>query len=108
VTPPQTITVTVQPGVIKVMNPLGYPPLVEQKPMATRTASLDGKKVYLVDVTFDDGDIFLHQMKDWFIRNMPQVAPEFRVKKGLYSSNDSKLWQEIKDTGGVMIMAIGH
>ena len=107
---PQTVTATVSPqaGKITVMNPLGYPPLVEQKPMAERPASLDGKKVYLVDVTFDDGDIFLKEMQGWFTRNMPQVTPEFRTKKGLYSSNDPGLWQEIKGSGGVMVMAIGH
>jgi hypothetical protein len=101
-------TVTSSAGVIKVMNPLGYPPLVQQKPMAARPTSLDGKKVYLVDVTFDDGDLFLKEMQAWFARNMPQVTPEFRVKKGVYSANDSRLWQEIRDAGGVMVMAIGH
>ena len=108
--PPNTVTATVVPqtGKITLMNPLGYPPLVEQKPMAERPASLSGKKVYLVDVTFDDGDIFLKEMQAWFTRNMPQVTPEFRTKKGLYSSNDPGLWQEIKGSGGVMVMAIGH
>ena len=114
VTPPQTVTATITTttttasALVKVMNPLGFPPLVEQKSMAVRPSSLMGKKIYLVDVTFDDGDIFLQQMKDWFTRNMPQVTTEYRVKKGLYSTNDTKLWQEIKDSSGVMIMAIGH
>ena len=109
-TPTSTVPATVIPaqGAVKVMNPLGYPPLVQQKSMAARPASLDGKRIYLVDVTFDDGDLFLKEMQGWFARNMPQVTPDFRVKKGVYSANDSRLWQEIQEAGGVMIMAIGH
>jgi hypothetical protein len=101
-------TITPPQGVIKVMNPLGYPPLVQQKPMAARPTSLDGKKIYLVDVTFDDGDMFLKEMQAWFARKMPQVNLDYRVKTGVYSNGDLKLWQEIKDAGGVVIMAIGH
>ncbi len=52
---------------IVAMNPMGYPPEIEQLGMAPRLDSLDGKTVYLVDCRFDDGDIFLQQMHNWLI-----------------------------------------
>ena len=93
---------------ISVLNPTGYAPAIERKPMAVRPAGLEGKTVYLVDVTFNNGDVFLQEMQKWFATNMPGVKTEFRVKKGAYYTDDPDLWQEIKDANGLMIMAIGH
>ncbi len=104
------VTVTVIPGAPKltVLNPCGFPPPLTQKAMTPRPASLDGRKVYLVDVTFDNGDLFLDQMKDWFAQNMPQATVIRRTKKGVYSADDPDLWKEIQAAQGVMVMAIGH
>ena len=91
-----------------VMNPTGNPPPIELKAMAPRPASLDGKTVYLVDVTFNGGDKFLQQMQEWMAVNTPNVKTVFRVKKGVYAADDPDLWKEIKSVNGLMIMAIGH
>ena len=91
-----------------VLNPTGYPPAIERKAMAPRSSSLDGRPIYLVDVTFDNGDVFLKEMQKWFARNMPNVKTIFREKKGAYYTDDPKLWAEIKARHGMMIMAIGH
>jgi len=91
-----------------VMNPTGNPPPIERKAMAPRPASLDGKTIYLVDVTFNGGDLFLQEMQKWLTANMPEVKAVYRVKKGAYSTDDPELWKEIRDSGGVMVMAIGH
>jgi hypothetical protein len=91
-----------------VLNPTGIAPEIERKSMAARTGSLDGKTVYLVDVTFNGGDIFLEQMQEWMAANMPEVKTEFRIKQGIYSANDPALWEEIQSVDGAMIMAIGH
>jgi hypothetical protein len=91
-----------------VMNPTGNPPPIELKSMAPRPASLDGKTVYLVDVTFNGGDKFLQQMQEWMAVNTPKVKTIFRVKKGAYAADDPDLWKEIKSVNGLMIMAIGH
>ncbi len=108
--PPVTVTATVSPTdqKITVLNPLGFPPPVVQKAMATRPSSLSGKPIYLVDVNFDNGDLFLDQMKAWFSQNMPEVNTIRRTKAGYYASDDPALWQEIKSSGGIMVMAIGH
>ena len=93
-----------------VLNPTGYPPAIERKAMAQRpeSRSLKGRTIYLVDVTFDNGDVFLKEMQKWFTRNMPEVKTIFREKKGAYYTDDPKLWEEIKANNGMMIMAIGH
>jgi hypothetical protein len=94
--------------VITVLNPQGNPPLVRRKPMAPRLDTLDGKRVYLVDVRFNDGDILLQQIKSWFEENMPRVNPVFVKKSGVYTYDDKELWREIGEEGDAVIMAIGH
>ena len=99
---------TTQEPLYTVLNPTGYPPTIKRQPMATRSKSLAGRPIYLVDVHFDNGDVFLKEMQKWFTRNMPQVKTIFREKKGAYYTNAPKLWAEIKAKHGLMIMAIGH
>ena len=93
---------------IAVVNPTGFPPPIERRPLAPRPASLDGKTIYLVDVLFNNGDVFLQQMQNWFTQNMPTVRTIYRQKKGIYAADDPELWKEIKANNGVIIMAIGH
>ncbi len=93
---------------VTVLSPLGTPPLIKRSLMAPRLESLDGKTIYLVDVRFNDGDIFLQQMQAWFKENMPKVNVKFVRKSGTYTFNDKKLWQEIKENGHGVVMAIGH
>jgi hypothetical protein len=97
-----------QGPLITVLNPTGNPPPIELKPMAERPQSLDGKTVYLVDVTFNGGDLLLKEMQKWMAVNMPKVKTEFRIKRGAYAADDPELWKEIKSVNGLMIMAIGH
>jgi hypothetical protein len=91
-----------------VLNPIGIAPAIERKAMAPRPGSLDGKTVYLVDVTFNGGDLFLQEMQKWMAANMPETKTVFRVKKGVYAADDPELWREIQAVNGLMIMAIGH
>jgi hypothetical protein len=97
-----------QAPLITVMNPTGDAPAIELKPMAPRPGSLDGKTVYLVDVTFNGGDKLLQQMQEWMAVNTPKIKTIFRVKKGVYAADDPDLWKEIQSVNGLMIMAIGH
>lgn len=91
-----------------VLNPTGFPPPIERKSMAARTADLAGKTIYLVDVTFNNGDVLLKEMQKWLAANRPEIRTEFRVKKGFYAADDPDLWREIQAKSGLMIMAIGH
>jgi CubicO group peptidase (beta-lactamase class C family) len=92
-----------------VLNPTGFPPPTELKALAPRPESLDGKTIYFVDVTFNDGDKLLMEMQKWFATHMPNVKTEFRVKGGGgYTAEDPALFEEIEAVGGLMVMAIGH
>jgi hypothetical protein len=91
-----------------VLNPMGYPPAIDQLGMAPRTGSLDGKMVYLIDVHFVDGDKLLQQMQAWFSEHMPKVKTKLVTKSGVYTEDDPKLFKEISESGGAAVMAIGH
>ena len=93
---------------IRVMNPMGYPPVIKQLGMAERPKVLDGKTVYLVDCRFDDGDILIQQMEAWFAEQMSQVNTEVRRKSGVYTERDPELYEEIRERGDAAIVAVGH
>jgi len=61
-------------GKIAVHDPRGFPPAVVGKRLAPRLDSLDGKIVYLVDCLFDNTDVFMEQMRQWFARHLPSVT----------------------------------
>ena len=91
-----------------VLNPMGYPPKVTQLGMAPRLATLEGKTVYLVDCRFDDGDLLMAQMQDWFTENMASVKTVLRSKSGVYTEDDPELFQEIKEKGDALVLGVGH
>ena len=108
VVPVSTMIRAAEPEILSVLNPTGYPPAIERTPLAPRPASLDGRTVYLVDITFNNGDLLLQRMQDWMARHMPEVDTDFRIKRGIYIADDPELWREIQAGNGVMVMAIGH
>ena len=95
-------------GKITVYNPAGFPPKITPLTMAPRLESLEGKKVYLIDTRFDDGDRLLEQIEAWFGEHMPAVETVFVSKIGVYTEDDPRLWEEIRDAGAAAIMAVGH
>jgi len=97
-----------QESKLTVMNPKGTPPPIRLVPMAPRLDSLDGKTVYFVDVRYVGADTFLKEMMSWFSANLPKVKLEFRQKAGAYAENDPQLWEEIRQKGDAVVMAIGH
>jgi|GEM_PF-401943 len=93
---------------LKVYNPMGFPPAIESVKMAPRLDNLDGKLIYLVDARFNDGDRFLLQMQRWFKENLPQTQTKFVQKAGVYTEEDTALFEEIKQHGHAMVLAVGH
>ena len=93
---------------LKVHNPMGYPPQIDQKHLAPRVSDLAGKTVYLVDCRFDDGDILVEQMANWFRDNRPDINIEVRRKSGVYTERDESLYEEIQQKGAGAVMAVGH
>jgi hypothetical protein len=103
-----SLTVSAQEPKYTVLNPIGISPPIELKAMAPRPDSLAGKTIFLVDVTFNGGDLFLQEMQKWMAVNRPDIKTELRTKKGYYAADDPELWEEIQAVDGLMIMAIGH
>lgn len=93
---------------LQVLNPMGFPPKISPKSLAPRPDSLTGKTVYLVDCRFDDGDILIAQMADWFAEHRTDVNIEVRRKSGVYMERDEPLYREIQDKGDAAVVAVGH
>ena len=60
----------------RVLNPEGYPPDVSASGMAPSLDTLDGKKLYLVDVGFANSDNFMAQLHGWFEEHRPAIRTE--------------------------------
>jgi hypothetical protein len=97
-----------QTSKLSVLNPMGFAPAIKQLGMAPRPASLDGKTIYLVDVHFVDGDKLLQQMQAWFAGHLPKVKTVLASKAGVYTEDDPKLFNEIRERDAAVVMAVGH
>ena len=93
---------------ITVHNPMGYAPQVSGKPLASRLDTLDGRTVYIVDCRFDDSDILLKCVQDWFAEHMPAVKTVYKPINNVYTKDDPLTWQEIRDKGDAAIIGVGH
>ena len=94
---------------ITVLNPLGNAPAIKLKPMAPRPSSLDGKTIYLVDNGYLGSDNLLKEMVAWFEKNVPKANVVFkRQAGGGFSSEDPKLWAEIKEKADGVVIGMGH
>lgn len=93
---------------ITVINPGGQPPALHKTPMAPRLDSLNGKKVYVVDVNWPYTRQFTEELCTVLSERYPDTKFVFKDKAGSYFDDDPKLWAEIKEQGNAMIMSVGH
>jgi len=93
---------------ITVLDPMGQPPPIARVPMAPRLTILEGKTIYIVDVGFTDTHQFFTEMQKLLSEMYPKTNFVVRTKIGTYFEDDPKLWAEIKEKGGGMIMGVGH
>ena len=91
---------------ITVHDPRGYPPQVTGKRLAQRLQSLDGKILYLVDCLFDNSEVFMEQLRDWFAQHMP--ALETRIIKPRESwVDDPDMRAHIAEQADAAIFGVG-
>ncbi len=93
---------------LTVLNPEGIPPPIVLTPMAPRLDSLDGKKIYLVDIHFTGSQVFLEEMAKTLQDKYPKANVVYALKAGAYAENDPALWEEIEKNGDGVVMGVGH
>jgi hypothetical protein len=93
-------------GKIKVHDPRGFAPMVTGKTLAPRLQSLDGKVVYLVDCLFDNSEIFMDQLQQWFAENMPSVDARM-IKPRASWVDDPDMRSKIEADGNAAILGVG-
>jgi len=89
-----------------VHDPRGYPPKVTGKRLAPRAQSLDGKTVYLVDCLFDNSDVFMDELGQWFAENMPNVATSV-IKPRESWVDDPDMRAQVAKNGDGAILGVG-
>jgi hypothetical protein len=94
---------------LTVLTPLGHPPNIKLKKMASRLDTIDGKTIYFVDDGFIGGDNLLYEMIDWFKANYPKTNVIYKRKGGGgFEAEDPALWAEMKEKADGIIIALGH
>ena len=89
-----------------VHDPRGYAPKVVGKRLAPRLSALDGKTVYLVDCLFDNTDVFIEQLRQWFAEHLPAVNTRIARPEKTWS-DDEKMRAAIAADGDAAILAVG-
>ena len=89
-----------------VLSPLGFPPKVKARGLVQSLDSLAGRKLYLVDVGFENSDAFMLQLQDWFAAHEPAIGTEV-VRWHDMHKPDPELCERIKHDGDAAILGVG-
>ncbi|MGE0627495.1 MAG: hypothetical protein AB7O43_06680 [Hyphomicrobiaceae bacterium] len=92
---------------LTVHDPRGFAPKVAGKRLAPRPASLDGKKVYLVDCLFDNSAKFMNELQGWFARNMPTVKT-IPIEPRESWVDDPDMRAKVAADGDAAILGVGN
>jgi hypothetical protein len=91
---------------IRVHDPRGYPPTVTGKRLAPRLETFEGKVIYLVDCLFDNSDVFIGELAQWFGEHLP--GTETRVVRPKESwVDDPDLRAVVEREGDAAILGVG-
>jgi hypothetical protein len=93
---------------VAVLRPQGKASPIQLVPMAPRLDTLEGKKIYIVDMNFPRTHQFWQEMQKMLASRYPETTWVLRIKVGTYFHNDPELWAEIKEKGDGVIMGIGQ
>ena len=90
----------------RVLNPEGYPPAVSASGMAPALDTVEGKKLFLVDVGFANSDNFMAQLNGWFEEHRPAIRTEV-VRWRNQHIPDPELCERIRAEGDAAIIGVG-
>jgi hypothetical protein len=91
---------------LSVLNPLGFPPKVTAKRLAPGLGSVAGRMVFLVDVGFENSDVFMAQLRGWLAEHEPDVRTEI-VRWRDQHRPDPDLCKRIRAEGDAAILGVG-
>ena len=91
---------------IAVHDPRGYPPKVVGKRLSPRLPELDGKTIYLVDCLFDNSEIFMEQMRQWFGEHLSSVDVRTIRPKETWA-DDEQMRDLVRSEGDAAILGVG-
>lgn len=94
---------------ITVMNPAIASKMVDRLPLSPRLDTLDGKTIYLVDISWGGPEAaypIFEEMQSWFAQNKPTVKIVIKRKAGMYTQDDPPLWKEIAQNGNAALIGI--
>jgi hypothetical protein len=91
---------------LTVHNPIGYPPKVVGKRLASRPQSLEGKTLYLVDCLFDNSEAFMDQLRRWFAEHLPAVNTRM-IKPRESWVDDPGMRTKVATDGDAAILGVG-
>jgi hypothetical protein len=91
---------------ITVLDPRGYPPKVTGRGLAPSVDTLDGKTLFLVDIGWENCDIFMQQMQGWFAQHLPKVDTRIVRWKDQHAP-DPVLSDQIRTEGDAAILGVG-
>ena len=91
---------------LTVHDPRGYPPKVTGKRLAKRLDTLEEKTVYLVDCLFDNSELFMEQLRDWFAEHLPSVRTPM-IKPYDSWVDDPDMRSEVAAKGDAAILGVG-
>jgi hypothetical protein len=94
---------------ITVLNPAVTSKMVNRTPLAPRLETLEGKTLYLVDISWGGPEAaysVFEEMQSWFAEKMPGVKIVIKRKTGMYTQDDPQLWREIAQKGNAALIGI--
>ena len=91
---------------LTVHDPRGYAPQVTGKRLAPRLDTLEGKTIHLVDCLFDNSEVFMQQLQQWFAEHMPSVRTQI-VKPRESWVDDPDMRKKIAAEGNAAIIGVG-
>jgi hypothetical protein len=91
---------------LTVLSPEGYPPKVDARGMAPALETLQGKKVFLIDVGFENSDQFIKQLHGWLEEHEPSIRTEV-VRWRDQHQPDPELCERIAAEGDAAIIGVG-
>jgi hypothetical protein len=91
---------------LTVLDPRGYPPTVDARGMAPGLETLQGKRLFLVDVGFENSDNFMRQLHGWLEEHEPGIRAEV-VRMRDQHQPDPELYGRIAAEGDAAIIGVG-